>query len=160
MKKFLFLTLVLFCLNKLCFADYEEKDVQVPENRIPWSGWYWPMHSAREPHLYDESVSGQDGPLKKFDLFQLDKNTVLSPENSARLWEVQDCTNSSCTTGHKLEKSGSGHCDAWAAASILGVDNEPKYGTSVGAIPSSDGSVNFLNFRVGDLKGLLPKEQV
>jgi hypothetical protein len=98
--------------------------------RVPWSGWWWPADEAvRGAKLYD-----RDGPLARYDLLA---RTRGLGHPSLREWEF---ANVRLTGGRFL---WAGHCNGWAAASIL----EPE--------PTAPTTVDGVTFRVADLKGLL-----
>lgn len=97
----------------------------------PWSGYWWPMLEGSGYNLYAEN-----GPLHKYDQYVLNL-TGTNPSPTAREWEYDN----NRTTNP--DNTWWGHCDGWAAASIL--DPEP-------IVP-----VNLLgiHFTVGDRKGIL-----
>jgi hypothetical protein len=92
----------------------------------PWKGYWWPYKSGRL-HM------GESSPLAKYDRY-VKARTGQSP--GARQWEKEN---------HKYDgTSWQGHCNGWAAASILRA--EPKR--------SRYDSLSGVRFSVSDLKGL------
>lgn len=99
---------------------------EVPENLIPWRGYWFPNTSGR---LHD----GPNSPMAKFDRMTLAR-TGLSA--GAFQWE---------TVNHGLtDLNWSGHCNGWAAASVM--FPEPK-------VPWTD-PFSGVTFTVSDLKGI------
>ena len=97
--------------------------------RAPWSGWWWPADEAvRGAKLYD-----REGPLARYD----ELLAAHGASGSLRDWEF---ANVRLTGGRYL---WAGHCNGWAAASIL----EPE--------PSAPRTVDGVTFSVADQKGLL-----
>lgn len=99
----------------------------VPDQRIPWSGYWWPRSSGKLVKGYSE----QPAPLKKYDALVVG----YYPDHAT-------------SAGMNVEydpdaASWYGHCDDWAAASILEAE------------PSVAGDINGIEFNVGDKKGLL-----
>lgn len=74
---------------------------RVPEEAMPWRGYWFPQSSGRLHH-------GSESPLAKFDRF-VELRTGIRPQ--AQAWEKRRHR----YTGVKW----SGHCNGWAAASIL-----------------------------------------
>jgi hypothetical protein len=98
--------------------------------KVPWSGWWWPAETAvRGAKLYDE-----DGPLARYDQLAAARSVALP---SLRDWEF---ANLRLVGGRFL---WAGHCNGWAAASIL----EPE--------PTAPRTVDGVTFSVADQKGLL-----
>ena len=94
-----------------------------------WSGWWWPATSAvGPPHLYDSG-----GPLDKYDRYVAWRTGV---DPGTLIWERTMLLPDG-------GPSWAGHCNGWAAASIL----EPEPIAPVEAGP--------ITFTVSDLKGLL-----
>lgn len=95
-------------------------------DKIPWSGWYWPMSPTPPP------LAAIGGPLEKFEQYcqiKFQKNLGLVA------WENAN--------HHDPSTPWSGHCHGWSAAAIL--EEEPEMGTtSLG-----------ITFEVADVKGLL-----
>lgn len=97
--------------------------------RTPWSGWWWPADDGVVgPHLYD-----RDGPLARYDRL----TERLGRPTSTRQWEL---ANVYLTGGQYV---WAGHCNGWAAASIL----EPE--------PTTPKTIAGVTFSVADQKGLL-----
>lgn len=96
--------------------------------RYPWSGWWWPANDlVGGPRLFDF-----DGPLARFDRYV---ETLGRPDPDTMEWERAE-----------IRFSGvgwAGHCNGWAAASIL----EPE--------PVVERVLNGVTFSVADQKGLL-----
>ena len=99
----------------------------VPDDMIPWSGYWWPDSRGALVNGY----SAEPSPFEKYDAYVKgyfpDEITKIGLEREydpdAEQWY--------------------GHCDHWAAASVL----EPE--------PSFPGQLKGIPFRVGDKKGLL-----
>ena len=95
-------------------------------DKIPWSGWYWPMSPTPPP------LAAAGGPLEKFEQYcqvKFQKNLGLIPWENAH--------------HHDPNTPWSGHCHGWSAAAIL--EEEPEIRTtSLG-----------ITFEVADVKGLL-----
>jgi hypothetical protein len=97
--------------------------------RTPWSGWWWPADAdVAGAHLYDAN-----GPLARFDRLM----AVLGRPTRVRQWELANVYLSGGTY------DWAGHCNGWAAASIL----EPE--------PTVPKVINGVTFTVADQKGLL-----
>jgi hypothetical protein len=99
----------------------------VPEERMPWSGYWWPILEGELVHGYTD----QPSPLEKYDAYV----TGYYPAAAVAQGLV-----------HEYDPEGEmwyGHCDSWAAASIL--EAEPRHTGNLKGIP----------FRIGDKKGLL-----
>lgn len=96
-----------------------------------WSGWWWPMLDgpATAPHLYDP-----EGPLAKYDRFVKSQGR---PDPGTQPWAYQNMR----TTDP--QNNWWGHCNGWAAASIL--EPEPTKASELGGV----------TFTVADKKGLL-----
>ena len=95
-------------------------------NKIPWTGWYWPLPpSDTLPNLYDPN-----GPLEKYDEY-VEKTRGYNP--GSQQWELDHRSSG---------QAWSGHCHAWAAASIL----EPD--------PTSE-KVDGISFTQDQVEGLL-----
>lgn len=98
--------------------------------RQPWSGWWWPATSAVSgPHLFDLG-----GPLAKYDQFMA-RGGRAGPGTLE--WERENIW---------LDEAGlswAGHCNGWAAASVL----EPE--------PTAPITAGGVTFDVADQKGLL-----
>ena len=90
----------------------------------PWAGWWWPLYDGTNPNLYD--ITGNWQPLKRYD------DRVSPGQSLARDWEYNYDRLSS-------NDIYSGHCHAWAAASV----KESKPSLDNGALTK------------GDLEGLL-----
>jgi hypothetical protein len=96
--------------------------------RAPWSGWWWPANDVvGGPRLFDA-----DGPLARYDKLS---SAVGKTSPSAAEWERAEIRFSGL--------SWAGHCNGWAAASLL----EPE--------PTTERVVNGVTFSVADQKGLL-----
>jgi hypothetical protein len=97
-----------------------------------WSGWWWPMLDGQGAHLYD--TQGAYTPLVKYG--------QLTGDNGPLEWER--------TYGYTTDskKDWWGHCNGWAAASIL--EPEP---TRAGEVWLPGGPK--VRFNVGEIKGLL-----
>lgn len=93
----------------------------------PWSGWFWPTHSAFGATLY-----APGGPLEKYDRY-VQNTTGASPGTQA--WERVEMV----FPGLRW----AGHCNGWAAAALL--EDEPTASIEAGGVL----------FSVADLKGLL-----
>lgn len=99
----------------------------VPEEMIPWSGFWWPLKSGSLIRGY----AGHPSPLEKYDAYASGyypaTMSAYGLENEydpdAYAWE--------------------GYCDEWSAAAVL----YPE--------PDSAGDLNGILFNVGDKKGLL-----
>ena len=89
----------------------------------PWAGWWWPLWDGNNPNLYD--ITGNWQPLKRYD-------DRVKPSSSARDWEYMN-------DNAIWNDDWSGHCHAWASASI----KESKPSVDNGALTK------------GDLEGLL-----
>jgi len=101
--------------------------VSVPENRIPWSGYWWPKSRGELVLGYTD----QPSPLEKYDAYV----TGYYPA---------DATDKGLSREYDPEaKAWYGHCDDWAAASVL----EPE--------PDHPGDFKGIPFNVGDKKGLI-----
>lgn len=95
----------------------------------PWSGWWWPFHEQMPPNLYQPEEA-----MARYDSLSLARG---QPDPQALAWERER---------HYTDKPGEewfGHCNGWAAASIL----EPE--------PRKTNTVQGIEFRVRDQKGLL-----
>lgn len=123
----------------LAEAKWIPDEAQTPEppmalagqsDRLPWSGWWWPASVASQgPKLYDPG-----GPLDKYDAFVI---ALGAPNPQTRQWEWER---------NRLVGPGlgwAGHCNGWAAASIL----EPE--------PTAPITKLGVYFSVADQKGLL-----
>ncbi len=104
----------------------------------PWSGWWWPI---QEGGLATGIVMKNGSPLSDWDGYPspMEKYDMLESGNgrgSAFLWEYENHYDPDA-------EDWNGHCDAWAAASI------------VDAEPTESGEDGGVYFRVGDKKGLL-----
>lgn len=96
---------------------------------LPWSGWWWPFHVSLPYHLYDPR-----GPMDKYDALAVAQGL---PNPESRAWERQH---------HYADGPGEewfGHCNGWAAASVL----EPE--------PQSARTLAGIQFNPSDMKGLL-----
>ena len=99
----------------------------VPEDRIPWSGYWWPQTQGQLVFGYNEHPS----PLEKYDAYV----TGYYPAAAYAEGLIRE---------YDPDVHGwFGHCDDWAAASIL--ELEPNFVGDLRGIP----------FSVGDKKGLL-----
>jgi hypothetical protein len=88
--------------------------------KIPWSGWYWPLpESSTLPNLYDPG-----GAMEKYDQYVMETRGY---NPGALEWELEH---------HSQGESWSGHCHAWAAASIM--EPEPDSVTVAGISFSQD----------------------
>lgn len=96
--------------------------------RYPWSGWWWPANDlVYGPRLFD-----LDGPLARYDRYV---ESLGQPDPDTMEWERAEI---------RFAGVGwAGHCNGWAAASIL----EPE--------PVADRVMNGVTFTVADQKGLL-----
>jgi hypothetical protein len=93
----------------------------------PWSGWWWPAADGIGPTLF-----AANGPLAKYDRYA----ELATGENPrTREWERQEV--------YYPGYSWAGHCNGWAAASLL----EPE--------PTEPRELLGVPFTVGDQKGLL-----
>jgi len=95
----------------------------------PWSGWWWPFHISLPNHLYDPR-----GPMDKYDSLSVAQG-LSNP--GTRAWEREN---------HFANQPGQewyGHCNGWAAASIL----EPE--------PRKTQTIDRISFNPQDIKGLL-----
>ncbi len=127
-KQSLTILLCLTLFTSLAFAGYDS--ASVPENRIPWSGYWWPKTSGKLVLGYS-GTNKHPSPLEKYDAYV-------------------DGFFPGTATAKGLEKEynpdavvWAGHCDNWAAAAVL----EPE--------PDHPGDLMGIHFRVGDKKGLL-----
>ena len=113
------------------FSLFDAPPSEDATTELPWSGYWWPMLEGHGYNLYAE-----DGPLHKYDqyVFAL---TGTNPSPTAREWEYDH----NRTTNP--DNTWWGHCDGWAAASIL--DPEPIVPVDLLGI----------HFTVGDRKGIL-----
>jgi hypothetical protein len=103
--------------------------VEGRSERVPWSGWWWPADDGVVgPHLYD-----RDGPLARYDRLA----EQLGRPSATRDWELANVY----LTGAQYVWAG--HCNGWAAASIL----EPE--------PIAPRSIGGVTFSIADQKGLL-----
>ncbi|NQT93635.1 MAG: hypothetical protein HQ559_12820 [Lentisphaerae bacterium] len=98
---------------------------------LPWSGYWWPMLQGFGHNLYAEG-----GPLDKYDQYVFNL-TGSNPSPTAVEWEYDH----NRTTNP--DNTWWGHCDGWAAASIL--DPEPIVPVDLLGV----------HFTVGDRKGIL-----
>lgn len=99
----------------------------VPEELTPWRGYWFPYSSRRMHH-------GEDSVLAKYDQFISRRTAATNP--GAQKWEKRM---------HSRGFGWSGHCNGWAAASVL--SREPK-------APITD-PFSGVTFGISDLKGLL-----
>lgn len=99
----------------------------VPANRIPWSGYWWPKLAGELVYGYTYEPS----PLEKYDAYI----TGYYPAEAV----AQGLVRAYDPEGEPWH----GHCDNWAAASVL----EPE--------PRQPGDLKGIPFAVGDKKGLL-----
>jgi len=107
------------------WAGFES--AQVPEDMMPWSGWWWPKNRG-------ELVQGYEGlpaPLHKYDAYVHGSFPGPATRYGQENEDLPDA------------KGWHGHCDDWAAAAVLEVE------------PDSPGDLAGIEFRVGDKKGLL-----
>lgn len=96
--------------------------------RQPWSGWWWPANDVvGGPRLFD-----LDGPLARYDTYV---EALGRPNPETVAWERTELRFS--------DLAWAGHCNGWAAASLL----EPE--------PVRERTINGVTFSVGDQKGLL-----
>lgn len=126
-KVLVFLVLLMFASGLTATALAGSDSASVPDNRIPWSGYWWPLSLGQLVTGYLE----QPSPLKKYDAYA----TGYYPARATR-------------AGMNVEydpdaSAWFGHCDDWAAASILEAE------------PDHAGDLNGIPFNVGDKKGLL-----
>ncbi len=98
-----------------------------PDESLPWRGYWWPYSSAR---LHN----GPNSPLAKYDKFIARR--AAGNGAGAQAWEKQH---------HSKGLAWSGHCNGWAAASIM--EKEPK-------APIYD-SFSKVTFNISDQKALL-----
>jgi hypothetical protein len=106
--------------------------VSVPGASMPWRGYWWPYGSRRL--AYDRFNS----PLAKYDRF-VEALTGTNP--GARSWELHN---------HASNVRWYGHCNGWAASSIL--RREPN----VARVDPRTG----VRFTISDQKGLLAEEDM
>jgi hypothetical protein len=106
--------------------------VSVPVASLPWRGYWWPYASRR---MANDRVNS---PLAKYDRF-VEARTGTNP--GARDWELQN---------HVSNVRWHGHCNGWAASSIL--RREP----SATRVDPRSG----IRFTVSDQKGLLAEEDM
>ncbi len=99
----------------------------VPEDRVPWSSYWWPLDLGELLFGYNEHPS----PLEKYDAYV----TGFYPAEAYAEGLIREYDPEAL--------AWFGHCDDWAAASIL----EPE--------PSLPGDLEGIPFAVGDKKGLL-----
>jgi len=95
----------------------------------PWSGWWWPFYIKSPPHLYDPG-----GPMDKYDQVSVKRGR---PNPETMVWERKNHYTD------KKQEDWFGHCNGWAAASVL----EPE--------PKSAKEVSGVKFEINDLMGLL-----
>ncbi|MGZ5279832.1 MAG: hypothetical protein ACXWC9_07820, partial [Pseudobdellovibrionaceae bacterium] len=100
---------------------------RVTDDRMPFSGYWWPYSGQ-------EMASGEYSPLGKFDRWHFEN---LNQVNESSKWEAEN---------HNLQQvSWGGHCNGWAASSIL--YPEPT-------APVAD-PISKIVFLPSDLKGIL-----
>lgn len=99
---------------------------QLPEAKMVWSSWYWPMKDSLNPNLYDNNEA-----MSSYDLY------VGNSSSGAQEWEYNQ-------HGPPLNPAGWwGHCHAWAAAACW--ENQPVQSKTLGDV----------TFRIRDRKGLM-----
>lgn len=100
----------------------------------PWSGYWWSRKEGKLVKGWKEN--GNISPFKKYDMF-VTKLTGKNPNSYE--WEANP------KNGHyyKDAEDWAGHCNGWAAASIM----EPE--------PKKQKTLEGINFTIGDQKGLL-----
>ncbi|MCP4112419.1 MAG: hypothetical protein GY749_43990 [Desulfobacteraceae bacterium] len=124
-KQYLIVLLILTFFALPAFAGYDS--ASIPEDRIPWSGYWWPKTSGKLALGY----RGHPSPLEKYDAYV--NGYYPGPATLRGLEKEYDPD----------AATWAGHCDDWAAAAIL----EPE--------PDHPGNLQGVHFRVGDKKGLL-----
>lgn len=113
---------------KIAKVEEGQFDVSVPPEAMPWRGYWYPYSSARLHR-------GEESTLAKLDKFIARRAADTNP--GAQAWERRR---------HGYHGVGwSGHCNGWAAASVL--VPEPR-------TPIHD-PYSGVTFSVSDLKGLL-----
>lgn len=106
------------------------QEVNLPTSELPWKGYWWPYKNAP---MYGTSQS----PLAKYDRF-VAARTGANP--GAVAWEKDH---------HRYRgASWHGHCNGWAASSIL--RGEPR--------ASRRDPVSGVTFQVSDIKGILAEK--
>ncbi len=134
-NKFYFLLIFLIFFTFFLFADGSDS----AETTIkPWAGWWWPIKEGglatgivrRNGEVVDDWY-GYPSPMQRYDM--LENSNGKGP---AFLWEYENHYDPEALDWH-------GHCDAWAAASV--VESEP----------TETGEEKGVYFRIGDKKGLL-----
>lgn len=113
-------------------GDVLDRTSEASTSTLAWSGYWWPMlDSGGGERLWQE-----DGPLDKYDYYvRAESGSFPSPY--ATSWEFDNHR----TTDQK--NTWWGHCNGWAAASIL--EPEPAVAAAAGGI----------FFSVADKKGIL-----
>lgn len=136
-SKYYFIFAILFILFFSIFI-YSDGSDSAETTLKPWSGWWWPIKDgglATGVVIRNGSSladwNGYPSPMQKYDMVE-----TKNGRGSAFLWEYENHYDPNAL-------SWNGHCDAWAAASI------------VDAEPTSPGEESGVYFRVGDKKGLL-----
>jgi hypothetical protein len=105
----------------------QSDEASVPKDRLPWSGHWWPLTQGELVFGYNEHPS----PLEKYDAYV----TGFYPAAAYAEGLVRE---------YDPDAPGwFGHCDDWAAASVLELE------------PSLPGDLMGIPFAVGDKKGLL-----
>ena len=108
--------------------------------RPAWSGYWWPMFTSEERQDY-RNLYDDDGPLDKYDRYcvALGLNNPRSKEFER--WRHWSDSRMEQATGYKAFWWG--HCNGWAAASVLEAE------------PTQEKTRKGIRFGVGDQKGLL-----
>ena len=108
--------------------------------RPAWSGYWWPMFTSRGRddyrNLYDEG-----GPLDKYDEYCVAVGLPNPRSRDFEAWRHFADRRTEEATGHKAFWWG--HCNGWAAASVLEVE------------PTGKKTAKDIAFAIGDIKGLL-----
>jgi hypothetical protein len=108
--------------------------------RPAWSGYWWPMLTNRDREDY-RNLYEEGGPLDKYDEYCVAVGLPNPRSRDFEAWRHFADRRTEEATGHKAFWWG--HCNGWAAASVL----EPE--------PKASKTAQGIAFAVGDLKGLL-----
>lgn len=117
-----------------------EEIVRGEADRPAWSGYWWPMMSSRDRvdyrNLYDD-----DGPLDRYDQYCVACGLPNPRSKEFEGW--RHFADKRLENALGLTAFWWGHCNGWAAASVL--ETEPNYPQQIKGV----------RFDVGDQKGLL-----
>ena len=105
-----------------------------------WSGYWWPMMSSRDRPDY-RNLYNENGPLDKYDRYCMALGLPNPRSRDFENWRNFADSRLEQASGYKAFWWG--HCNGWAAASVLELE------------PSAAREVRGIRFGVGDQKGLL-----